>query len=118
LVAAPEAKIFACAATSGSGQGALQRPALSGRRGSLALVLYLLLAFMKALHDRRSPWYLRGLIREPLRKIRVVLLHDVEHRFLGEPAVVFGQQPVHVSELFVGHGHRASAAIPEYTATY
>jgi hypothetical protein len=26
--------------------------------------------------------------------------------------MVFGQQPVHVSELFVGHGHRASAAIP------
>jgi hypothetical protein len=77
----------------------------------------LLLAFVKALHDRRSPWYLRGLIREPLRKVGVILLHDVEHRFLGEPAMVFGQQPVHVSELFVGHGHRASAAIPEYTAT-
>jgi hypothetical protein len=72
----------------------------------------LLLAFVKALHNRRSPWYLRGLIREPLRQIGVVLLHDVEHRFLGEPAMVFGQQPVHVSELFVGHGHRASAAIP------
>jgi hypothetical protein len=85
--------------------------------GSLALVLYLLLAFVKALHDRRSPWYLRGLIREPLRKVGVVLLHDAEHRFLGEPAVVLGKQPVHVCELFVGHWHRASAATPEYTAT-
>jgi hypothetical protein len=76
-------------------------------------VLYLLLAFVKALHDRRSPWYLRGLIREPLRKIGVVLLHDVEHRFPGEPAMVLGKQSVHVCELFVGHGHRASAAIPK-----
>jgi len=51
----------------------------------------LLLAFVKALHNRRSPWYLRGLIREPLRKIGVVLLHDVEHRFLGESAMVLGK---------------------------
>jgi hypothetical protein len=77
----------------------------------------LLLAFAKALHNRRSPWYLRGLIREPLCKIGVVLLHDVEQRFLGEPAMVLRKQPVHVCELFVGHRHRASAAIPEYTAT-
>ena len=59
--------------------------------GSLAIVLYLLLAFVKALHNRGSPWYLRGLIREPLRKIGVVLLHDVEHRFLGESAMVLGK---------------------------
>jgi hypothetical protein len=62
-----------------------------GRCGSLTLVLYLLLAFVKALHNRRSPWYLRGLIREPLRQIGVVLLHDVEHRFLDEPAMVLGK---------------------------
>jgi hypothetical protein len=53
--------------------------------------LYLLFAFVKALHDRRSPWYQRGLIRKPLRKIGVILLHDVEHRFLGEPAMVLGK---------------------------
>jgi hypothetical protein len=80
-------------------------------------VSYLLFAFVKALHDGGSPWYLRGLIREPLRKIGVVLLHDVEHRFPGEPAMVLGKQSVHVCELFVGHGHRASAAIRKYTAT-
>jgi hypothetical protein len=75
------------------------------------------LAFAKALRNLRSPWYQRSLIREPLRKIKVILLHDVEHHFLGEPAMVLGKKPVHVSELFVGHGHRASAAMPEYTAT-
>jgi hypothetical protein len=64
----------------------------------------LLLAFVKALHNRGSPWYLRGLIREPLRKIGVVLLHDIEHRLLGELAMVLGKQSVHVCELFVGHG--------------
>jgi hypothetical protein len=51
----------------------------------------LLLAFVKALHDRRSPWYQRGLIRKPLRKIGMILLHDVEHRFLGEPTMVLGK---------------------------
>src|SRR5258705_9844485 len=60
--------------------------------GSLAFVLVLLLfAFVKALHNRRSPWYQRGLIRKPLRKICVILLHDVEHSFLGEPAMVLGK---------------------------
>jgi hypothetical protein len=29
-----------------------------------------------------------GLIRKPLRKIGVILLHDVEHCFLGEIAMV------------------------------
>jgi hypothetical protein len=58
---------------------------------SLAVGLFLLLAFVKALHDRRSPWYQRGLIRKPLRKIGMILLHDVEHRFHGEPAMVLGK---------------------------
>jgi hypothetical protein len=52
--------------------------------------LFLLLAFVKALHNRRSPWYQRGLIRKPLRKIGVILLHDIEHCFLGKPAMVLG----------------------------
>jgi hypothetical protein len=56
---------------------------------------------------RRSSWYQRGLIREPLRKIRVILLHDVEHRFPGERAMVLGKEPVHLYELFIGHGRRA-----------
>jgi hypothetical protein len=58
---------------------------------SLAAVLFLLLAFVKALHDRGSPWYQRGLIRKPLRKIGMILLHDVEHRIHGEPAMVLGK---------------------------
>ena len=60
-------------------------------RVSLAFVLFSLFAFVKTRHDRRSPWYQRGLIRKPLRKIGVILLHDVEHRFLGEPAMVLGK---------------------------
>jgi hypothetical protein len=78
-----------------------------GRCRSLFLVPYALLAFVKALRDRRSSWYQRGLIREPLRKISVILLHDVEHGFPGERAMVLGKEPVHVYELFVGHGRRA-----------
>jgi hypothetical protein len=92
------------------------------RCGSLAIVLFLLFAFLlfafvKALNDRRSPWYQRGLIREPLGEIGVVLLHNVEHRFPGEPAMELGKESVHLCELFVGHGPRALAAMPEYTAT-
>jgi hypothetical protein len=49
----------------------------------------LLLAFVKAFHDRRTPWYQRGLIRKPLRKIGAILLHDVEQRFRGDLAMVF-----------------------------
>ncbi|XSC46347.1 hypothetical protein ACF1BQ_010995 [Bradyrhizobium sp. RDT10] len=90
-----------------------------GRRyRSLFVVLYYsLLAFAQALGDRRTPGYQRGFIREPLRKIGVILLHDVEDRFLGEPAMIFGKESVQVSQLFVVHGYRASAAILEYTAT-
>jgi hypothetical protein len=63
-----------------------------------------LFAFVKALHNRRPPWYEHGLVRKPLRKIGVVLLDDVEHRFLGEPAMVLGKQSVHGCKLFIGHG--------------
>ena len=87
----------------------------------LAFLEFLLLALVKALNNRGSPWYQRGLIREPLRKIGVVLLHDVEQRFPGEPAMELGQEFVHVCEFFVGnfvgHGSRALAAMPDYTAT-
>src|SRR5258708_34549014 len=38
---------------------------------------FLLLAFVKAFHDRRAPWYQPALIRKPLRKIGVILVHDV-----------------------------------------
>jgi hypothetical protein len=46
---------------------------------------------MQAFQDRRAPWYLCGLIRKPLRNIGVILLHDVEHCFLGELAMVLGK---------------------------
>jgi hypothetical protein len=47
----------------------------------------LLFAFVKAFQDRRAPWYQRGLIRKPLRKIGVILLHNVER----EIALVLGK---------------------------
>ena len=53
-----------------------------------AILLFLLFAFTKAFQDRPAPWYQRGLIRKPPRKIGVILLHDVEYRFLGEIAMV------------------------------
>jgi hypothetical protein len=86
-----------------------------------AFVKFLSLALVKALNNRCSPWYQRGLIRESLGEIGVVLLHDVEHCFAGEPAMKLGKVSVHLCELLVGdlvaHGPRASAAMPEYTAT-
>ena len=50
-------------------------------------------------------WYLRSLIRKPLREIGVILLHDVERCFLGETAMVPGKYPVHRCEQFIGHGY-------------
>jgi len=89
------------------------RPPAAGRRRSLQLVLLPLLAFAKALRDRRSSCDQRGLVREPLGKVGVILLHDVEYGFLGKPSMVLGKESVQVSELFVVHGHRASVAIPK-----
>jgi hypothetical protein len=54
----------------------------------VAIWRFLLLAFVKAFHDRRAPWYQPGLIRKPLRKIGVILLHDVEQCFRGELAMI------------------------------
>ena len=73
---------------------------------------------MKALNDRRAPRYQRGLIREALGKVGVILLHDVEYRFPGETPMILGQKPVHLCKLFVSHDHHALAAMPEYTPTY
>jgi hypothetical protein len=80
---------------------------------SLQFVLLPLLALAKALRDRRSPEDQRGLIGEALRKVGVIVLHDVEHGFLGKPSMVIGKEFVQVSELFVVHGFRASAAFPQ-----
>jgi hypothetical protein len=57
----------------------------------IAILLFLLFAFMQAFQDRRAPWYQHGLIRKPLRKIGVILLHDVERCFVGEIAMVLGK---------------------------
>ena len=64
---------------------------LAGYAGcrQLQLLFFLLFAFMKAFQDRRAPWYLRSLIRQPLREIGMIMLHDVERRFHGEIAMVF-----------------------------
>jgi hypothetical protein len=80
---------------------------------SVQFVLLALLAFAKALRDGRSSKDQRSLIREALREIGVILLYDVEHGVLGKPSMVLGKESVQVSELFVVHGHRASAAIPK-----
>jgi len=69
-----------------------EKPPSSSKRAlsfvDSAILRFLLFAFAKAFQDRRAPWYQGGLIRKPLRKIGVILLHDVEHRFLGEIAMV------------------------------
>ena len=73
------------------------------QRGLLAFVLLPLLARVKALNDGRSPRYQRSLIREALRKVGVVLLHNVQRCVPGEPAMVLGKQFVHFCKLFVSH---------------
>jgi hypothetical protein len=62
----------------------------------IAILRFLLFALMKAFQDRRAPWYQRGLIRNPLRKISVIMLHDVERR-IGRPSQQCGfiEQPIH-----------------------
>jgi hypothetical protein len=83
---------------------------------SLLIVLYdSLLAVAQALRDRGSPWDQRGFIREPLRKVGVILLHDVEHGVLGEPSMVLGKESVQVSELFVVHGIAPQPQCQEYS---
>jgi len=67
-----------------------------------------LLAFAKALCDRRSPGDQRRLVGEALRQVGVIVLHDIEHGFFGKPSMVIGKEFVQVSELFVVHGFRAS----------
>ena len=51
----------------------------------------LLFALMEPLHYCRSPWYQHGLICEASPKVSVILLHDVEDRFLGELSMVLGK---------------------------
>jgi hypothetical protein len=75
------------------GQYPLER--MGGKQGTsfvdIAILRFLVFAFVKAFQDRRAPWYQRGLIRKPLREIGVILLHDVERCFLGEIAMVLGK---------------------------
>jgi len=78
----------------------------------LHLFSFALFAFAEALRDRRASADQRGLVREALREIGVILPHNVEHGVPGQPSVVLGQESVQISELFVVHGHRASVAIP------
>lgn len=62
-------------------------------------------AFLKPLRNCRPSRYQRGLVGETLRKISVILLHNVERCLLGEPAMVLGKESVHLGKLFVGHSH-------------
>jgi len=61
---------------------------LAARHSTSPLQCLSSFAFVKAFQDLRAPWYLRGFIGQTLREIGVILLHDVEHCFLGELAMV------------------------------
>jgi hypothetical protein len=56
-----------------------------------AIFRYLLFALTKALHNRPSSWNQRSLIREPLRKISMILSDDIQRSFLGQLTVVLGK---------------------------
>jgi hypothetical protein len=66
----------------GSGTSSFVRTAIFGD---------FLFALVEPLHNRRSPWYQHGLICEALPKVSVILLHDIEDRFLGELSMVLGK---------------------------
>jgi hypothetical protein len=75
-------------------EACLQRLPPGSSRGLsvLAAIFHdLLFALVKPLHYRRSPWYQHGFICEALPKVSVILLHDVEDRFLGEFSMVPGK---------------------------
>ena len=62
--------------------------------GSFAAVVvsaFLLFTVAETFGDRRPLRYQRGLICKPPCEIGVILLHDVEHRFLGEIAMMLGK---------------------------
>jgi hypothetical protein len=61
---------------------------MASRHLSRVAIWRLLLALVKAFQYRRAPWYQPGLIRKPPRKIGVILLLDVEHRFRGDLAMI------------------------------
>src|SRR6267378_811936 len=63
---------------------------------------YLFFAFMKARERHRATWNLRRLIGKPLRKIGVIIVHNVEPRFFGKLSMVFGEHAVHLGDLFMG----------------
>jgi hypothetical protein len=75
-------------------EACLQRLPPGSTRGLsvLAAIFHdLLFALLKPLHYRRSPWYQHGFICKALPKVSVILLHDVEDRFLGEFSMVLGK---------------------------
>jgi hypothetical protein len=57
----------------------------------VAIFRYFLFALTKALHNRRSLWCQRSLIREPLRKISVILSDDIQRSCLGQLTMVLGK---------------------------
>ena len=57
---------------------------------------------MKARERHRATWNLRRLIGKPLRKIGVIIVHNVEPRFFGKLSMVFGEHAVHLGDLFMG----------------
>ena len=65
--------------------------------------LLALLAFAQPLRDRGAPSDQRGFIGQPLGEIGMILRHDIEDGFPAEPAMVLGQEAVHVGKLFVVH---------------
>ena len=50
-----------------------------------------LFALMSPPRYRRSPRYQHGLICKALRKVSVILLHDIESRLLGELSMILGK---------------------------
>jgi hypothetical protein len=68
----------------------------SGRSACTSFVDIAILGFFvvrvrEGVPSSRAPWNQRCLIRKALRKISVILLHDLEHCFRGELAMILGE---------------------------
>ena len=59
---------------------------------------------MQPFDNRRPARYLRGLVGKPLRQVRMIMLHHVENRLLGQATMVLGKQLVQMCKFVVVQG--------------
>ncbi len=86
------------------GSSSLERATSSGilEIGPAEIPSNLFFAFMKAGERCHAAWNLSRLNCYPLRKICVIITHAVEPRFFSKLPMVFGEDAMHLGDLFIG----------------